>query len=201
MAASLGFGISAVLLTGFGAVFLGVFGGITAASVQDATSTGTFGALARLLRDALGSAIGIVLALLAATLLLFAAGACLSAWLLRGFGAARAWAITGIGGLISGAADALLATSATSLLTAPVATLLPLLPTEARADWNQATLLTMLAFVIAVRSAAVVGLSICSWMLAAHVLRPRASPARPQAGSAVGHVGRMPRGTAGWRGD
>lgn len=179
MALSLGVGTSAVLLTGFGALFVGVFGGITAASVQDATVSDTVVALARLLRDALGSAGAVVLVLLVATLLLFAAGACLSAWLLRGFGAARAWAITGVGALISGAAEGLLATSATALLTAPVATLLPLLPADARADWDGATLLTMLGFVIAVRSAAVVGLSVCSWMLAAHLLRSRASRARP----------------------
>lgn len=178
MALSLGFGITAVLLTGFGALLLGVFGGITAASVQGASAVAAASAAARVVRDALGSAGGVILPLLAATLLLFAAGACLSAWLLRGLGAARAWAITGLGGLLSGAADALLATSVAGLATAPVATALRLLPAEARTVGDDATLLTMLAFVIVVRSAAVVGLCSGSWMLAARLLRPHTWRAR-----------------------
>lgn len=177
MAVSVSVSVTAVLLLAFGALFLSVFGGITAASIQDPSpGSSTAIAFGRLVTDALGSGTAVVLVLLGAMLILGALGACLSAWLLRDFGPGRAWAITGVGCLMSVAADALLATSATGLLTAPVASLLPLLPAGAARGSDEAILCTMLGFVIAVRVAVMIGLSAGSWLLAARLLRPRGVP-------------------------
>ncbi len=177
MAVSLSAGISAVLLLAFGALLLSAFGAVAAGSVRDASASGTVIAVVRALRDPLGDAFALAIALLGISLLVGSVGACLSAWLLRGFGAARAWAITGVGWLISGAADAVLATSVTGMLAAPITTVLPLLP-EAAAVRDHVLLLTTVLFVAAVRMAVVVGLASGSWLLAAHLLRPHSAVAR-----------------------
>lgn len=179
LAGALGGGVMALSLTLFSTVLLLAlaFGSIIVGAAAVSAFAGV-PFVSELLEMVAGSTplAGAFSLMAAAVVVLVLIGAGVSAWLLRGFGAGLAWAITGLGHLAAMLCTAVLGTGASGLLAVP----LLLLPQQ---DYGGSDAFTTTAWWVAGASVELAALilactSALCWWLMAHIMRPRASPRR-----------------------